>query len=181
VTEVANPNQDARSKGNGRYVRTPETAQRDAEAARLRGEGLTLREIAEHLGYGHISSVDEAIARAYRDLAGPAKLSRERRTSELDMLWEYAQEIVDRRHITVSNGKVITMRDPETGEDIPLPDDGPRLQAITELRRINESRRKLDGDDAPSRVSVEAETLGREIGRLLDAAFGQDGADDDES
>jgi hypothetical protein len=151
---VANPNQDARHQTTGRYVRTPQTAERDAEAARLKGLGWTLTMIAAELGYGHRSSVAEAIDRAYRDIAEPARAGRDKRARQLDMLWEYAQEILDREHITVSNGKVITLPDPETGEEKPLRDDGPALQAITEMRRINESYRKLEGDDRPAKMEV---------------------------
>lgn len=168
-----NPNQNARSKATGRYVRTPETVARDAEAARLHGLGLTYREIGEQLGYSEHSSVRAAINRAHRDLAEPARPSRDKRAQELDMLWEYAEDILNREHVVVSNGRVIEI------DGIPLKDDGPNLAAITELRRINESRRKLDGDDAPSRVSVEAEQLGRDIARLLDNVLGPESSDGD--
>lgn len=170
---MANPNQDARNQKTGRYVRTAETIERDAEAARLWGYGWTLGMIGEQLGFSQRSSVREAIDRAHRDLAEPARPSRERRARELDMLWEYAEEILNREHVVVSHGRIIEV------DGVALKDDGPNLQAITELRRINESRRKLDGDDAPSRVSVEAEQLGRDIARLLDATLGPDGDGDE--
>lgn len=169
---MANPNQDARNQKTGRYVRTTETIERDAEAARLWGYGWTLGMIGEQLGFSRRSSVREAIDRAHRDLAEPARPSRERRARELDMLWEYAQEILNREHVVVSHGKIIEV------DGVALKDDGPNLQAITELRRINESRRKLDGDDAPSRLSIDAQQLGAEINALLDRAT-KGPADDD--
>lgn len=165
---MANPNQDARDRVTGRYVRTPESAVRDAEAARLRGEGWAYREIADHFGWTSQATAFEAVSRALRDLAAPAKGLRDRRANELELLWEAAMEILTNHHVVVSNGRVIEL------DGQPLQDDGPRLQAIDQLRKVNESFRKLDGVDAPSRVSVEAEQLGREIGRLLDSALGPD-------
>ncbi|MGA6223481.1 hypothetical protein ACPESV_24485 [Streptomyces umbrinus] len=168
---MANPNQNARNR-KGRYRRTPETAARDAEAGRLYGEGLTYREIAEHFDWADKKTAYDAVNRAFRDLAAPATPGRDRRARELQFLWDSAMDILDNHHVVVSNGKVIEL----DGE--PLQDDGPRLQAIDQLRRLNESRRRLDGDDAPSRVSVEAEQLGREIARLLNDALGPDDGDD---
>ncbi|MEV7389613.1 hypothetical protein [Streptomyces sp. NPDC091215] len=170
---MANPNQDARSR-QGRYVRTAETVARDAEAARLHGEGWTYQEIADHFGWANKSSSHLAVERALRDVAAPAKGVRNRRERELQLLWDSALEILNNHHVVVSNGRIIEL------DGQPLQDDGPRLQAIEQLRKVNESWRKLDGIDAPSRVSVEAEQLGREISRLLDATLGPDGDDGDD-
>ena len=172
-TPKGNPNQQARN-ARGRYHRTPEAVARDAEAARLYyEEKLTYREIAEHFGWKYHTSALDAVNRALRDAAEPAKGIRERRERELQFLWDAAMDIFNNHHVVVSNGRVVEL----DGE--PIQDDGPRLQAVEQLRKINESWRKLDGTDAPSRVSVEAEQLGREIGRLLDAAMGPEADGDD--
>lgn len=171
---MASSHHDARNH-MGRYRRTPETVTQDAEAARLYNEeNLTYREIAEHFGWSSHVTALRAVQRAYRDLAAPAAAGKARREQELDFLWEAASEILGRDHLVVSHGRII-----EGVDGTPLVDDGPKLQAIEQLRKVNESRRKLDGDDAPSRVSVEAEQLGRDILRLLDAALGPDGDSDD--
>jgi hypothetical protein len=173
---VANPNpkQDKRSKTTGRFVRSPETAARDAEAARLYGdEGLTYQQIADHFGWATKNVAFDAVRRAYRDLAAPAKAARDRRTAELELLWETGLEILNNHHVVVNNGRIIEL----DGE--PLRDDNPRIQVLGQLRQINESMRKLDGTDAPSRVSVEAEQLGRDILKLLDATLDPDDPGDD--
>lgn len=168
-----NPKQDKRSKTTGRFVRSPETAARDAEAARLYGdEGLTYQQIADHFGWAHKTSAYDAVQRAYRDLAGPAKPARDRRAAELELLWETGLEILNNHHVVVNNGRIIEL----DGE--PLRDDNPRIQVLGQLRQINESMRRLDGTDAPSRVSVEAEQLGKDILSLLDATLGPDDGDD---
>lgn len=169
-----NPHQEARGNKSSRYVRTPETAARDAEAAHLHGvEGLSYREIAKHFGWSHHSSAMAAVERGLRDAAAPARGAREKRERELQFLWESALQILDNHHVVVSNGRIIEL------DGQPLQDDSPRLQAIDQLRKINESWRKLDGTDAPSRVSVEAEQLGRDILKLLDTELGPDDDGDD--
>lgn len=74
----------------------------------------------------------------------------------LDELEVRARQVLDRHHITVNNGRVITINDE------PLLDDGPVLQAIDRLvkiedarRRNNESQRKLLGLDAPTKVDAQ--------------------------
>lgn len=173
VANQGNPNQDARNHVSGRYVRTPQTAARDAEAARLHGEGWTYREICDHFNWTHRSSAQDAVERGIRDAAAPAKGARDKRQRELQLLWETGLEILNNHHVVVNNGRIIEL----DGE--PLRDDNPRIQVLGQLRQINESLRKLDGTDAPSRVSVEAEQLGRDILRLLDTELGPDGDDTD--
>jgi hypothetical protein len=169
---MANPNQNRRSKSTGRYVRSLETVARDAECARLYGdEGWTYQQIATHFGWADRSTAFEAVHRGYRDAAAPARNVRKRRDAELQFLWDSAMEILESRHVVVSNGRVIEL----DGE--PLRDDNPRLQAIEQLRKVNESWRRMDGTDEPSRVSVDAEQLGRDINRLLDNLAPDDDSD----
>jgi hypothetical protein len=83
----------------------------------------------------------------------------ERLEGELVRLGELearARQVLDRHHITVNNGRVIAI----DGE--PLQDDGPVLQAIDRLVRIEDARRKnnaeqrkLLGLDAPTKVEAQ--------------------------
>jgi len=182
---MANPNQQARS-AHGKYVRTPETAKRDAQAAQLRAEGWTYDAIAGELGYSDRSTCRQAIHRALREIVEePAeevrRLELERLDGELHRLngiEAAVREVLKRHHVTVSNGQIVHLDGEPLLDDAPVLQAADRLLKIEEQRRKNgESRRKLLGLDAPSRVSVEAETLGREIGRLLDAALGPDDGD----
>lgn len=184
-----NPNQDARSS-KGQYVRTLEAAERDAEAARLRTCGWTYGMIAKELGYtsrqAAWNGVQTVLAEIVREPAEDlVRIETERLDLELvrlDQLERDVRRVLDAEHITVSNGKVII--DPRTNQ--PLEDDGPVLQAADRLIKIEDARRrnaerraKLLGLDVPSRVSIEAEQLGREISRLLDATLGPDADGDD--
>lgn len=148
--------------GNGTFVYTITLAQRDAEAARLKAQGRTYQFIADELGYCDRWHARDRIKKLLQETlqeAGDELRAVER--DRLDRLATAAWGVLDRQHITVSNGKVITLG----GE--PLVDDAPTLQAIDRLLRISESRRKLEGLDAPARVSVDAENLGREIDSIL--------------
>lgn len=158
--------------GNNRYMRTLEDAQREAECARLRAKGWTYQRIAEAVGYADKGTAYHAVQRALKATVQEAgdelrQLERER----LDRLSEAAWKILERHHVLVSNGRVVSL------EGTPLPDDAPALGAIDRLLRISESRRKLEGLDAPSRVSVEADQLGQDIAAILDRLAGP--ADDD--
>ncbi|MFI1728192.1 hypothetical protein ACH40E_02915 [Streptomyces acidicola] len=151
---MANPNQDARD-ARGHYVRTPETAARDARAAELRTQGLTFQQIADELGYTHKQSAADACRRALRDIVkGPAEKLLALHVERLETLYEKALEVLEADHVVVSHGKVVTMADPETGEEKPLKDNGPKLAAIREARATMESFRKLMGLDQPTQVSV---------------------------
>lgn len=164
---MANPEQDARS-GHGRYIASLTTAEKDRECAKLRTRGLSFQAIADHMGMA-LSSTHDAVGRALKDAR--AEAGTELRTMMLDRLHEEllrldgyeetVRAVLARKHITVSNGRVITLPDPATGKDEPLEDDGVVLQAIDRLvkidearRKNNESIRKLMGVDAPTAVSI---------------------------
>lgn len=171
---MANPNQHARS-GAGQYIRTPETAARDAEAADLRAQGWTFERIAEGLGYADKSTARAAVRRALSEIvATPGKALVELEVTRLESLYDEVLGIFQRDHVLVSHGHVVH---DDNGQ--PIIDDEMKLKAFDRLLRGRESFRKLLGLDAPNRVSVEAEQLGREISRLLDTALGPDDDGDD--
>lgn len=151
---MANPNQDARGVGTGRYERTLDSATRDGQAARLREQRMTYKRIADELGYSDKGSAWRGVQRArVAVLKEPAEALVRAEAAQLDELYVEALEVLERDHITVSNGKVITLPD-ENGTEKPLLDDGPKLAAIRELRAIRESYRKLYGLDQPGKVEM---------------------------
>lgn len=88
----------------------------------------------------------------------------------LDGLTAAAMAVLEREHITVNNGRIITIGDE------PLLDDGPVLQAVGQLvriedarraneesrRRISESLRNLFGLNAPVRTEVQVTEVTQE-------------------
>lgn len=159
---MPNASDDQPRDGNGHYTRNPETAARDAQICRMRRDGMTLREIGAALDMHH-KSVAEALQRALREIvAEPAedvrRLELERLDGELERLNRLetaALAVLERQHVTVNNGHIIYL------DDEPLLDDGPILQAIDRLvriedarRRNGESRRKLLGLDSATKVDL---------------------------
>lgn len=155
---MANPNQDARS-GKGCYIRTPETARRDAKAAHLRAKGRTYQQIAAELGYADKRTAYDAVERALKDIVrepGTAVLyfELERLDAELERLDDLevsARKVLTNRHIMVNNGRVILHPDTEQ----PMEDDGPVLQAIDRLIKIEDARRR-NGERRAKLTGIEA-------------------------
>lgn len=154
---------------NGKFTRTIENAQRDAEAARLRARGKSYQQIADTLGYSSRADARRGVQLILVEtVAEPAAEVREMQLVQLDELTQAALDVLERRHITVSHGRVIYDDDGTVIED-----DGPVLAAIDRLLRIQERRAKLLGLDAPSRhevvtlsaVEAEIERLSAELGR----------------
>lgn len=142
---MANPDQDARTS-QGRYARTPEKAQRDAEAARLFAHGYPDSMIAQRLDYPSAKAVSEGRRKVLKEIVqAPADEIIEREVHKLDLelirleqLERDVRKVLDAEHITISHGKVIV--DPRTEQ--PLLDDSPILQAADRLIKIEDARRR---------------------------------------
>lgn len=137
--------------GHGRFTRNPDTAARDAEAARLRSRGLTYRQIADELGMAGPGKAHEAVKRVLTETVGEAAEDlRMVELERLDQMYQAALKVLETEHYAVSHGKVIYLE--EGGP--PLTDDGPVLQAIDRLLKVQERRAKLLGLDAPAKTNV---------------------------
>lgn len=162
--------QERKRGSKGRFVKSTDTAERDAEAARLRTDGLSYREIAKQLGFADESGAYMAAGRALdatrRD--GGDKL-KAYEIERLDVLYRAALDVLRREHLAHGNGRVVERLNPATGRIETLRDSGPELAAIDRLLKIQERRAKLEGIDSPTRHSVDADALGREILAMLNA------------
>ena len=155
---MASP-QDRHRDDKNRFARRPETAARDAEAAILRAQGWTYPAIAEHLKFADRGNAYHAVQRAIANvLPEPAEsilfFELERLDAELERLnglEEEVRTVLKRRHITVSNGRVILH--PDTEE--PMEDDGFVLQAVDRLLKIEEARRR-NGERRAKYTGIEA-------------------------
>ncbi|MEU2730106.1 hypothetical protein ABZ650_20555 [Streptomyces griseoviridis] len=156
MTTPDNPNHRPRD-GSGRFTRSIDTVRRDAACTEYLAEnpGTTYEELARRFGYYDKGEARRGVLRAKADVARPAvtKLLADEST-ELDALYTEAVAILQRHHITVSHGRIVTWLNPATGAEEPLQDDGPRLQAIQVSLRVRESYRKLHGLDQPAQVAV---------------------------
>jgi hypothetical protein len=125
--------------------------ERDAEAARLKAQGMTLEVIAEKLNMnGDPQRAAASIKRALGEMARFA--SDELRIMELRSLDELewvAWKTLQNKHVIINQGKVI--RD-DNGE--PMDDDRFTLEVVDRILKIKERRAKLWGLDAPTRSEV---------------------------
>lgn len=164
----------------GRFTVRAETAERDAKACRLRVQGMSYDQIAQELGFRDKSSARRAVQRAIVAVVRePAEELIELEAERLDDLTRHLQRIVTTRHYAVTVGGKLA-RNPETGELVP--DNGPVIAALRELRMVSESRRRLLGLDAPAKHRVDVidnAAIDAELLRLadeLDQAGDRDGA-----
>lgn len=142
---------EAPRNGAGEFVRTLEGAERDAEAARLQARGMSLRQIAQRLGYADQSGASKAVARALAavPVQGVDELRRVQ-CDQLDYLTAKALEVLEAKHYAHStHGELVYGPNGEV-----LVDSAPTLNAIDRLVRIFERRAKLMGLDAPQRHEV---------------------------
>jgi hypothetical protein len=134
----------------GRWHRTLEGAERDAQAVRMRTAGHSLQQISDYLEYGGTSNVHRAIKRVLAEtVQEPAEELRQMELDRLDALAQRVWAVLEAQHVTVSNGRIVYL-----GSE-PLADDAPVLNAVDRLVKISESRRKLLGLDAPAKVQSE--------------------------
>ncbi|MDJ0460595.1 hypothetical protein [Streptomyces sp. H27-C3] len=136
----------------GKFVTTLDHEERAAEAARLKAEhpAMTYKQIADAVGYSNKGEAWRAVDRCRKAVlqqAGADLVASE--AAQLDELYVSALEVLERDHVTVSHGRIVTGADGE-----PLLDDGPKLAAIRELRALRESYRKLHGLDAEKKVNI---------------------------
>lgn len=155
--------------GNGRFMPVRNQDERCAwAAARWTVDGWTMQEVADALDLANKGTAHEYIQRGLRATreatAATTEQARAAHRTRLEYALEVALAVINRDHVHVSQGRV--MKD---DDGVPLIDDGPLLAAAGKIKELSESLRKLDGLDAPTRVSVDAENLGREIADLLDA------------
>lgn len=138
---------------DGRFVRTADTAERDAQAVRLRARGGSYAGIAQALGYANKGSAAKAVQRALADIVRPdVEELRALMSEELDLIQVEAWQVVRGKHLKVSNSGRVAV-DPLTQE--PLLDPVPKISAINTLVKVSARRASLFGLDAPTAVRVE--------------------------
>jgi len=123
----------------------------------LRRTGASFGAIGEELGVS-----GEWVRRIYYDTlrqipAEAVATYRQEQLERLDHLQERANEVLARKHLTVQNGKVVTL--PHEGDDgattdLPLEDDGPTLEAVRTILQIEKLRAELLGTPAPQRIEA---------------------------
>jgi hypothetical protein len=161
----------------------------DAQAVRLRCEGYTFQQIADEMGVS-VAAAFKRVRRGYARMPGPKAVEQKR--SDLQALADAERmvwQILERPHVVVQNGKVVTVKIREadgTVTERPVPDDAPSLEAIDRLLKIWERRARAEGTDAPGRRSIEVvtkdalmesmERMTAEMAQTEDASYADEGA-----
>lgn len=143
--------------GKGKFDRSVEVAERDAQACRLKRDGHTYDYIARHMGYSDRSAARQAVQRGMLAVVQEAgEEVRQLELMRLDNLWVKALGVMEGTHWTVQNGRVVTINvgTKEDPEYVPVPDSAPVLAAIGKLLDIQARRAKLLGLDSPKRIEV---------------------------
>lgn len=131
-------------------------AERRLQVLELRKQRSSFRDIGTALGISEAQAHRDYKAAMVHLIELEEASADELRTMELmglDTLAVEALRILQADHPLVSGGKVLSGFT-EDGKPVGLTDDGPKLAAIAELRRISESRRKLLGLDAPAKTAL---------------------------
>jgi hypothetical protein len=146
-------------------------AERRAKVLQMRVASVPVSVIAQQFGVSESTihmDVNRALETRSKLLDEATQEYRSLECEKLEALERTAWTVLHRKHYHVAaSGKV--GRHPDTGEL--LIDDGPTLQAISSLLRIQERRAKLLGLDAIVKASVEVKQVDSgvdaEIARLL--------------
>lgn len=161
----------------GRFLKTLESAERDAEACRMLERGHTYQEISDTLGFGSRGHAYRAIQQALAALPRESAMELRRvRTNQLNYLLYNAMQIIAGTYPVVSqSGRVV-----EDADGKPLLDEGPRLAAIDKARRIIMDLAKIEGTIAPVRTEavISIDSLDAQIAALTaELAGGGDAAE----
>lgn len=142
--------------GHGRLLEIPGSAERDAEALRLRSRGRTFQEISDILGYGGKGNAHNAIQRAVASMQKEhADEVYAQIIENLNTARRAVHEVLERHHVIVQQGRVVRLGD----EFEPLTDSGPTLDAVDRLIKIEDRLAKLHGlDTVKVDVTVEDAT-----------------------
>ena len=143
----------------GNALRKADRVKRNAAIVRLKQDGLSFEAIGKELGIGR-ASAHRGFYEAVNRIGEPEVAAyRAEHVARLSMAREIVMDILSARHVTISQGHVIseiTGHDddgkPVYGE--PYEDDGVTLNAVASLLKIDEREAKLLGLDSKAEISV---------------------------
>lgn len=148
------PVSDRVRNGRGQWIVTTDQALIDGEAARLRTRGMSYGQIGAEMGCDE-KTARERVGRALASITRePAADLITMELAKLDNLEQAALKVLESFHYVVNEGRIVKRRDPGTKRMVELEDDAPVLAAAKVLKDLSESRRKLLGLDASTKVNL---------------------------
>lgn len=136
--------------------RAAAAAERKAKIWQRKIDACTDAQIAAEFGISQ-TRVRQILDEALKDITAPvADDLRKVAKAKLDQAERAVLEVLRRRHVQVSGGKVVRDVDPATGVEVELEDDGPVLTAVQTLLRVEARRAAMFGYDAPQQTVVQS-------------------------
>jgi hypothetical protein len=160
--------------GNGRFLRSIGSIDRDREAAQLIAQGWTYERAADHLGYPDKSACWRGVQQVRREAAlmdGSSEQVRQRQLAELAELRQRIwQQVTDPAPAVDRVGRIV--RD---GAGNVVYDAQALAAAEALLIRLSEREGRIRGSDAPKRsVSLTGSVGVKEVMAVLEHANAQD-------
>lgn len=146
----------------GKWIKTVDSAERDAEAARLWSRGSTFQQIADELQYSDRQNARRGVIDALK--AVKAENADEIRKAQLGLIAELKQAalaVLEEDHYVVSYGQIMKDADGE-----PLIDPAVKLAAIDRLEKLIARESTLTGTPAPVKSKVDIGNTGEERAEL---------------
>lgn len=141
-----------------------ERAEQQAEAYRLRLRGHSLRAIGGIMGFSHETARRLVQVEAEKLTLPLADELRKQQLERLNDARLAVLAVLERKHVHISEGRVVRDKDPETGlVGEPIEDDAPVLQAVDRLVKIEDRIAKLLGLDAPVQSEISAVVENRPV------------------
>ncbi len=151
------------------------TAEQDAKILALKRQDLSFQEIADRLGISR-ATAHRGFHRALPRVTEPeASAYRAEHLARLELVREVALGILETRHVTISNGHVVSPvigEDEETGKPIygePYEDDAAVIAAANLLLKVDDQEASLLGIKAKTEVNM--------TGKLTYEVLGLEGTD----
>jgi len=119
--------------GQGKFMISPESLERDAQAARLRASGWSATRVSNHLGYGSRQNVDRAVRRAMDRIIVPA--IEEARKLMLDSIAEQAETLLEIQQAAIADGDLTVW-----------------LRSVDQFGKLDDRKARLLGLFAPDKI-----------------------------
>jgi hypothetical protein len=140
-----------------------EPAVRRARVVRRYRAGRTFEQIGTELGVSrqrahqiYWEAMDAVIDREVSS-------RRAEMADQLDEVMRVASAVMAADHIAHSNGRVVTLTDPDTGDEVPVLDHAPKLDAGRTIIAAQARLSKMIGADAATKVESEVSVLRYEV------------------
>jgi hypothetical protein len=128
-----------------------DSARQKAQVLKLRRTGISFQAIGDQLGVTR-QRAHQVYKQALEEIpAEEVSLYRAEQADRLDALLVRANAVLDAEHVIVQHGKVVMQ------DGVPIPDQGPVLDAIRVVLAIEKQRADLYGFNTPVKQAVEIE------------------------